>query len=98
MTSSKCSSSFHSVPHPCCHIQTTIALDVNVSGSSVNHHLGYLKEKLKEEEQVRLGLCFVVGSLENMNHFRHGNNWIKIRGFLNHLSLEAEKIPYRTKD
>lgn len=32
MTSSKCSSSFHFSPHPCCHIHITIAFDVNVSG------------------------------------------------------------------
>lgn len=50
-----------------------------IPGSSVNHHLGYLKEKLKEEEQVWLGLCFVLGSLENIIHFKHGNKWIKIR-------------------
>lgn len=50
-----------------------------IPGYSVNHHLGYLKEKLKEEEQVRPGLHFVLVSLEDIIHFKHGNNWIKIR-------------------
>lgn len=82
MTSSKCSSSFRSPPPPLLphtYYNCFWCQSVWIPGSSVNHHLWYLKEKLKEEEQVRLGLCFFLGSLENIIHFKHGNKWIKIR-------------------